>query len=549
MPASIADAPQTPADAFVAAAQRLRALVGGPGTPRLAQPGPGASTMRAWRVLACLPVALAWPTRRHRRRNPPTRCGSPGATRSPIVDPYYNQLRTGLVLAHQAWDTLIYRDPDTFQIKPLLATVLEADGRHHLGVRAAPGVTFHDGSPFTADDVVYTINTVLADQQVAVPSNFAYLAGAEKIDDLHVRVKLKRVFPAALEYMSMTLPIWPKAYRERVGADAYSQAPVGTGPYRITKVDGVSEIDLERNDGYFDGPEGPPGDRQAGHPRGRGRHDGDHRDPRRPRRLDLAVQPRPVREHQPRADPAGGARREHAHRLPAAGRRRPHRGRQPADQAEGAPGHRPRHRPGRRSPANWCKAAAGCWTPPATRRSSAATRPSPPITTTTRQPPSGCWRRPATPTASTPSWSPTCCRNTAAPSRTTSRRSASTPASASCRPAPSCSAPSPGRTRSPPAPGAATRSTTSRRSCRCISTAAATTTPAMRTWSGWWRTAARPRTRTSGARPIADALRRVSDQMYWLPLHTYVTTYAFSRQLNFKPYPDELPRFFLASWR
>ena len=72
-------------------------------------------------------------------------------------------------------------------------------------------------------------------------------------------VKLKRTFPAALEYMSMTLPIWPKAYRERVGADAYSHAPVGTGPYKITKVDGVSEIDLERNDAYFDGPEGPPG--------------------------------------------------------------------------------------------------------------------------------------------------------------------------------------------------------------------------------------------------------------------------------------------------
>ena len=71
-------------------------------------------------------------------------------------------------------------------------------------------------------------------------------------------VKLKRIFPAALEYMAMTLPIWPKAYRERVGADAYSKAPVGTGPYKITKVDGVSEIDLERNDAYFDGPKGHP---------------------------------------------------------------------------------------------------------------------------------------------------------------------------------------------------------------------------------------------------------------------------------------------------
>ncbi|MEJ1979130.1 MAG: ABC transporter substrate-binding protein [Acetobacteraceae bacterium] len=176
----------------------------------------------------------------------------------PNVDPYYNQLRTGLVLAHEAWDTLVYRDPETFQIKPLLATSWRQvdDTTYEFTLRQ--GVKFHDGSPFTADDVVYTINTVLTDKQVAVPSNYSYLAGAEKIDDFHVRVKLKRIFPAALEYMSMTLSIWPKAYRERVGADAYSKAPVGTGPYRITRVDGVSEIDLVRNEDYFDGPKGKP---------------------------------------------------------------------------------------------------------------------------------------------------------------------------------------------------------------------------------------------------------------------------------------------------
>ena len=32
-------------------------------------------------------------------------------------------------------------------------------------------------------------------------------------------------------------------------------------------------------------------------------------------------------------------------------------------------------------------------------------------------------------------------------------------------------------------------------------------------------------------------------------MFTYVKTYGFSRQLNFKPFPDELPRFFLSSWK
>ena len=175
----------------------------------------------------------------------------------PNVDPYYNSLRTGLVVAHQAWDTLIYRDPETFQLKPLLALSWRYIDDTTIEFELRPGVKFHDGSPFSADDVVYTIQSTLSDKQVAVPSNFSFIAGAEKTDDMHVRIKLKHVFPAALEYIAMVLPVYPKAYRERVGSE-YSKAPVGTGPYRITKVDGASEIDMERNDDYFDSPKGKP---------------------------------------------------------------------------------------------------------------------------------------------------------------------------------------------------------------------------------------------------------------------------------------------------
>jgi peptide/nickel transport system substrate-binding protein len=45
------------------------------------------------------------------------------------------------------------------------------------------------------------------------------------------------------------------------------------------------------------------------------------------------------------------------------------------------------------------------------------------------------------------------------------------------------------------------------------------------------------------------AIRRITEQAYFVPLHTYVNTYAFQRQLEFKTYADELPRFYLARWR
>jgi peptide/nickel transport system substrate-binding protein len=180
------------------------------------------------------------------------------------VNPYHNQLRVGLMLAHQVFDGLVARDPETFAIKPLLATgwKLVDDTTMELDLRK--GVRFHDGSAFSADDVVYTINSILKDGQISVPSNYTWIAGAEKIDDYKVRLKLQRIFPAATEYMAMVLPIMPQAYRERVGARAYDRQPVGAGPYRISRVEGVTQIDLERFDDYYpDSAKGKPAIRRV----------------------------------------------------------------------------------------------------------------------------------------------------------------------------------------------------------------------------------------------------------------------------------------------
>jgi peptide/nickel transport system substrate-binding protein len=177
----------------------------------------------------------------------------------PNVDFYYNAQRTGFLLQLHVWDTLVYRDPDTFQLRPLLASAWKQVDETTIDFTLRSDIRFHNGDPFGADDVVYTINTVIADPYVAVPSNYQFLAGAEKLDATHVRVTLRRVFPAAMEYIAMVLPIWPKAYRRRVGAHQFSAAPIGTGPYRVTRVDAEQAIDLERFDGYFDdSPKGHP---------------------------------------------------------------------------------------------------------------------------------------------------------------------------------------------------------------------------------------------------------------------------------------------------
>jgi len=178
----------------------------------------------------------------------------------PNVDPYYNNLRTGVVMHHQAWDTLVYRNPDTFKIEPLLATSWKAPNPTTIEFTLRPNVKFHDGSTLTADDVVYTLNLASdPNSKVSTPANYNWIEKAEKTGDLAVRVTLKRPTPAALEYFALVIPIYPKAYREKVGPEGYAKAPIGAGPYKITKVEPGVSIDFERFDDYWAGsPKGKP---------------------------------------------------------------------------------------------------------------------------------------------------------------------------------------------------------------------------------------------------------------------------------------------------
>src|SRR5690242_17508143 len=173
---------------------------------------------------------------------------------------YFNSQRTGLILAHQAWDMLVHRDPATFEIKPALATDWKFAEDNSLDLTIRQGVKFHDGSTLSADDVVYTINMAAnPESKVATPSNYAWIDKAEKTGDWTVRIKMKRPTPAALEYLAMVTPIHPKAYREKVGPAGFAENPVGAGPYKIVKNVQGKEVVFERFADYWTGsPKGKP---------------------------------------------------------------------------------------------------------------------------------------------------------------------------------------------------------------------------------------------------------------------------------------------------
>ena len=161
-----------------------------------------------------------------------------------------------------------------------------------------------------------------------------------------MRVKLKRPTPAALDYFALVIPIYPKAYREKVGAGRLRQGagrrrPVQDDQGRARRLDRLRTLRglLGRQ------PEGQTRDQAAERALRAGRHDRDDRAARAARRLDLEHESGPVRQHQQDPDLHGRAQGVDAGRLSVARCRRPHRRGQSGHQAESAPGDLARDRP------------------------------------------------------------------------------------------------------------------------------------------------------------------------------------------------------------
>ena len=167
------------------------------------------------------------------------------------VDNYVNTNRTGIWFSRMVWDQLIYREPKTFEYKPLLATGWEQLSDTVWQFKLREGVTFHNGEPFDADDVVYTLNWVSnPDNGVKVQRNVNWIKEARKVDQYTVDLEMKRPFPQAFEFLSGPITIYPNEYYAEVGPDGMHKQPIGTGPMKVVSITTAEEYVFEKNADY-----------------------------------------------------------------------------------------------------------------------------------------------------------------------------------------------------------------------------------------------------------------------------------------------------------
>lgn len=174
------------------------------------------------------------------------------------IDPFFNNVRLGVIMSHAVWDTLIYRDPVTNEYKPQLATSWKWVDDKTLELELRQGVKFHNGEEFDADDVVYTLNfTSDPANKATAQQNINWVEKAEKVDKFKVRIKTRRAFPAAIEYLAAQLVMHPNEYYAKVGPKGMNEKPVGTGPYKVAENQIGKTIKLERNADYWAGSQKP----------------------------------------------------------------------------------------------------------------------------------------------------------------------------------------------------------------------------------------------------------------------------------------------------
>ncbi len=173
------------------------------------------------------------------------------------MDPHFHTLTPNNALNKHVFDRLVRTDED-FRLIPGLAESWESIGTNVWEFRLRRGVTFHDGRPFTADDVVFSFERVPNVRNS--PGSFTIytrqVQRLEVVDDHTIRMHTNGPNPLLPNWMSGISIISRGLGADVDTADFNSgRAAIGTGPYRLVSYTAGHQAVLERNPGYWGGPE------------------------------------------------------------------------------------------------------------------------------------------------------------------------------------------------------------------------------------------------------------------------------------------------------
>jgi peptide/nickel transport system substrate-binding protein len=166
-------------------------------------------------------------------------------------DPYNTQDDRSIFTELTVYDRLVKLNAEGTGVDPELATAWTvADDGLSAEFTLRDGVKFSDGSPLTADDVVFSL-TRAVDQAGSWGFLFSPVSKVSKVDERTVRLEMSEPFAPLLPALStFAASIYSKADFEKWG-DQAGEHPLGTGAFALDHWDKGSEVVLARNQHYW----------------------------------------------------------------------------------------------------------------------------------------------------------------------------------------------------------------------------------------------------------------------------------------------------------
>ena len=171
------------------------------------------------------------------------------------MDPHFHNLTPNNNVGAHIFDTLVMKEAGG-KIKPGLAESWRVVDDLTWEFRLRKEVRFHDGSPFTAADVVFSLDRVPSVPNSPSPFTTYTKQVTEKIvvDPWTIRLKSAAPYPQMPNDMSTVLIVSAKAAASATTEDFNSgKATIGTGPFRFVRWQKGDRIELARNDAWWGG--------------------------------------------------------------------------------------------------------------------------------------------------------------------------------------------------------------------------------------------------------------------------------------------------------
>ncbi len=209
---------------------------GGPGPCRLSPSGGLARSVSVALALLLIPVSC--------RRTPDEELRVAFGTGLSKLDPHFENTIASVEQLGNVFEPLVALDPDMRAALALAASWSNPDPFTWV-FRLRPSVTFHDGTPLTAEDVVYSLTRPLGEKGLKISSN---LATVSEVRAEGSAVVIRTKWPNALLLGNLAfVPVVPKGST----TESLQARPNGTGPWRVEAFEPDRSLRLRRNPGYW----------------------------------------------------------------------------------------------------------------------------------------------------------------------------------------------------------------------------------------------------------------------------------------------------------